>query len=389
MPEVEGRVTRLLHLSTMMLAITSSPPQLHVFHIPEEKLIGSLDLGAGGDATAILHPATWLNKIILGRESGVVQIWNIRTGKLIYETESFGSAVTCLAQSPALDVIGIGLHSGTIHIRNLRTDTQMQTFSQPQPIHSLTFRTDGPPLLASSSSTGRLSIFDLDKRRVVHTLETSSTNQPVNIIFLPNQPILLTTSRDNSIKLFVFENSGPRLLKSRTGHSAPPTALHTHSAKWLLSSAAGSLRAQSLFNDSQSFEFSQTALMEGYQKQAAGQGYAAANIADVVAIGSSSTRQEEWDAVITASRGERGARSWSWKRRTVGSHLFYTGDMSGVTAAAVSYCGNFGVVGSERGNIEVFNMQSGIKRKRYPPSTKWAYAQVFKRAYQECDICRT
>jgi len=80
MPEVNGRVTRLLHLSSMMLAITQSPARLHVFHIPQQELIGSLDLGEGGDVTAILHPATWLNKVLIGRESGVVQIWNIRTG---------------------------------------------------------------------------------------------------------------------------------------------------------------------------------------------------------------------------------------------------------------------------------------------------------------------
>ena len=80
MPELDSRVTRLLHLSTMMLAITSFPPQLHVFHIPQEELIGSLNLGEGGDVTAMLHPATWLNKIVLGRESGNVQIWNVRTG---------------------------------------------------------------------------------------------------------------------------------------------------------------------------------------------------------------------------------------------------------------------------------------------------------------------
>jgi len=344
-----------------MLAITSSPPQLHVFYIPEEKLIGSLDLGEGGDVTAILHPATWLNKILLGRENGGVQVWNIRTGysilkilpanrrKLIFETESFGSPVTCLAQSPALDIVGIGLHSGTIHIRNLRTDAEILTFSQPQPIHSLSFRTDGPPLLASSSSTGRLSIFDLNKRRVLHTLQTSSTSQPVNIAFLPNQPILLTTSKDNSIKLFIFEDSGPRLLKSRTGHSQPPTALHTHSAKWLLSSAAGSLRAQSLFNDSQSFEFSQSALMEGYQKQAAGQGYAGANIGDVIAIGSSCTRENDWDAIITASRGERGARTWSWKRKAVGNHLLYTGDKSAVTVSLQMHLGR-----SDQGRLFVF-----------------------------------
>jgi len=79
MPEVDGRVTKLLHLSTMMLVVTNSPPRLHTFDIPHQELIGSLDLDEGGDVTAILHPATWLNKIVLGRENGIVQIWNIRT----------------------------------------------------------------------------------------------------------------------------------------------------------------------------------------------------------------------------------------------------------------------------------------------------------------------
>ena len=244
---------------------------------------------------------------------------------------SFGSAVTALAQSPALDIIAIGLHSGQIHLRNLRTDTTILTFSQPQPVQSLSFRTDGQPLLASSSPTGRLSIFDLNKRRNIHTLETSPTSQIVNLAFLPGQPLLLTTSKDNAIKLFLFEDSGPRLLRSRSGHSSPPTILHTHTSRWLFSASGNSLRAQSLFNDSQSFEFSQTALMEGYAKMAAGQGYSASRMSDIIAIGSSETRENEWDAIITASRNERGARTWSWKRKAVGDHLLHTGDKSGVT----------------------------------------------------------
>lgn len=80
MPEIDGKVTRLLHLATMMVAISCSPPRLHVFNIPEEELMSSLNLGEGGEVTAIMHPATWLNKVVLGRESGQVQIWNIRTG---------------------------------------------------------------------------------------------------------------------------------------------------------------------------------------------------------------------------------------------------------------------------------------------------------------------
>ncbi len=71
--------------------------------------------------------------------------------------------------------------------------------------------------------------------------------------------------------------------------------------------------------------------MEGYHKQAAGQGYCVGRIGDVVAVGGSTTRENEWDSIITASRGERGARTWSWKRKTVGNHLLLTGDKSGVT----------------------------------------------------------
>ena len=272
--------------------------------------------------------------------------------KLLYETPSFGSAVTSLAQSPALDIVAIGLHSGTIHIRNLRTDSDIMTFSQPQPVQSLSFRTDGPPFMASSSPTGRISIFDLNKRRVIHTVETSPTSQAVNLQFLPGQPILLTTSKDNSIKLFIFEESGPRLLKSRTGHSAPPTRLHTHSSKWLLSSGDGSLRAQSLFNDSQSFEFSQTALMEGYLKQSAGQGYSAGRIGDVIAIGSSIVRENEWDSVITASRSERAARTWSWNRKAVGNHLLAMGDKTGVTVLGFTLV--LLMIGCERFSLRQF-----------------------------------
>jgi U3 small nucleolar RNA-associated protein 21 len=205
------------------------------------------------------------------------------------------------------------------------------TFSQPEPVQSLSFGTDGPPHLASSSPTGQINVFNLIKRRTQHSLSGSATSQPVNIVFLPGQPLLLTTSKDNSIKLFLFEESGPRLLKSRQGHASPPTTLQTHTAKWLLSASTNSLRSQSLFNDSQSFEFSQSSLLEGHQKLAAGQGAKTGRIGEVVAVASSITRENEWDAVVTASRGERGVRTWSWKRRTVGSHLVRSADKTGAT----------------------------------------------------------
>ena len=78
MPETSGRVTKLIHLSTLLIAVTTSPVQLHVFNIPQQSLVGTTDLDEGGEVLSIVHPATWLNKVVLGRENGVVQIWNIR-----------------------------------------------------------------------------------------------------------------------------------------------------------------------------------------------------------------------------------------------------------------------------------------------------------------------
>ena len=71
--------------------------------------------------------------------------------------------------------------------------------------------------------------------------------------------------------------------------------------------------------------------MGGFQKQAAGQGFSGGNVGDFIAIGVSMTRETEWDSILTASRGERGARTWSWKRKAVGEHIFHTGDKSAVT----------------------------------------------------------
>ena len=49
-------------------------------------------------------------------------------------------------------------------------------------------------------------------------------------ICFPNEPLLLTTSPDNSMKLWIFDmtDGGARLLRSREGHSAPPLCIRYH-----------------------------------------------------------------------------------------------------------------------------------------------------------------
>ena len=61
-----------------------------------------------------------MNKILLGSHQGKLQLWNIKSNKLIYAFDGFGAGVTVLAQAPAIDVAAVGLADGRIVIHNLR-----------------------------------------------------------------------------------------------------------------------------------------------------------------------------------------------------------------------------------------------------------------------------
>jgi U3 small nucleolar RNA-associated protein 21 len=73
-----------------------------------------------------------------------------------------------------------------------------------------------------------------------------------------------------------------------------------------------------------------------------------------------------WESVVTAHENDSKARTWFWGRKRAGRWAFQTGDGSNVTSVAMSPCGTFAVVGSEKGGIDMYNMQSGIHRQRYP-----------------------
>ena len=98
--------------------------------------------------TCAVHPSTYLNKILLGSQQGQLQLWNIRTSKLVYTFQGWGSQVQILTQSPAVDIVGVGLENGSIVIHNLKYDETVMRFHQEWgPVTSMSFRTgDGVKL---------------------------------------------------------------------------------------------------------------------------------------------------------------------------------------------------------------------------------------------------
>lgn len=169
-----------------------------------------------------MHPATYVNKFLIGFENGQMELWNIRTKTLIYtfnahieyltkhstsKSDFKMPAITYMEQSPACDVCAIGFSSGfsfegfificlgDILLMNLKTDKVLFSFKQGQAnsraketssggneVTSISFRTDSAaerfPYMTTGSSDGRVYVWHLgcpgraeEPRRLMLTLE--------------------------------------------------------------------------------------------------------------------------------------------------------------------------------------------------------------------------
>ena len=132
------------------------------------------------------------------------------------------SSVTALAQSPAIDVLGVGFASGEISIYDIRADEKiMRIFVREGPVRALAFRggercpstynvskvlhfADGHPALASASETGHISLWDLGTGgRLLHTIRGAHDGSIFALQWIPGQPLLISSGDDNSVKVCV------------------------------------------------------------------------------------------------------------------------------------------------------------------------------------------
>ncbi|RYQ94128.1 hypothetical protein Ahy_B08g089011 [Arachis hypogaea] len=94
--------------------------------------------------SCIMHPDTYLNKVLVGSEQGLMHLWNISTKKKIFEFKGWNSPITCCVSSPALDVVAVGCADGSIHVHNIRYDEELVTFTHSTRgfVTALSFCTD-------------------------------------------------------------------------------------------------------------------------------------------------------------------------------------------------------------------------------------------------------
>ncbi|ODO10103.1 hypothetical protein I350_02331 [Cryptococcus amylolentus CBS 6273] len=364
---------KMLIFGEDFLVLKNDGTGLFVYDLAARHLKNQITFHSSFTATTIMHPATYLNKVLIGSREGEMQLWNTRTCSLIYtfphENPSEPSAITTIVQSPAVDVVAVGYQDGAIRVHDIKHgDLVMQMKNDDGAVSALSFRMDGPPILASASAVGSLAVWDLSKGgRILHTMRGAHDQGITGLQWVQGQPLLITSSADNSVKQWVCDSPTgmPRLLKMRGGHHAPPSCIRYYGedGKQILTSGKDrSLRYTSVVRDSRSFELSQGSLI----KKAIGMGVTVdtLKLPQISSISSSSTRSKDWEDVLTAHTEDSVARTWRVQDKRLGAWTFDL-EEGYAQSVCVTACGNFGLVGSSTGEIKLWNMQSGKERKAF------------------------
>jgi len=69
----------------------------------------------------------------------------------------------------------------------------------------LLFTSDGEHQMCTGSSVGHIAVWDLEKRKLHSQIRCAHNAAVTGVKFLPSQPLLVTSSVDNSLKVsFIF-----------------------------------------------------------------------------------------------------------------------------------------------------------------------------------------
>nr|AAT68148.1 TA-WDRP-like [Danio rerio] len=332
---------------------------------------------ASFEVSALMHPSTYLNKILFGSSQGSLQLWNIKSNKLLFTFSGWSAAVTVLQQTPAVDVVGVGLASGQIIIHNIKFDETLMKFQQDWgPITALSFRTDGHPIMASGSPIGHIGLWDLEEKKLVSQMRDAHTTAIAGLTFLQNEPLLITNGADNAIRVWIFDVAGGdgRLLRQRMGHSAPPTKIRHYDQSGLNILSAGqdgTLQSFSTVHERFNKSLGHGTLNKAKAKKK-GVKYDTAKLPSITTFASETARQSDWDGIIACHRGFLMTTSWNYQKGSMGAHKLEPERFNRnrslnvhATAVDISSCGNFAVIALSSGHIDVYNMQSGLHRGHY------------------------
>ncbi|XP_026474515.1 WD repeat-containing protein 36 [Ctenocephalides felis] len=360
---------------------------LKMWDIKTEALHSELSFDSSTfQVSAILHPSTYINKILVGSEQGQMQLWNINTMKLLYTFKGWLKPIKVLEQAPAQDVVAIGLTDGTIILHNLKYDETVVEFQQDWGcVSSISFRTDSKPMMITGSMNGNIVYWDLEERKCIGQLENAHDGAVHGLQCLSGEPLLLTSSNDNTLKLWIFDmpDGGARLLRIREGHSAPPSFIRFHGSlgQNLLSAGADStLRIFNTVTETFNKSLGKASSNRKATKKKHRTAYDPLILPPIMEFTTEVTREKEWDNIAALHLDKLAVTTWSYDKLKMGElQLFHdrfrdtnkSHKYSKVyaTCLCLTNCGNFVLIGYNSGHLDRFNIQSGFHRGTYGSDT--------------------
>ena len=387
-------IDRLFLFGDQLISISFADRVMKVWVASTSEISGEVTFDDDFTPTCIVHPHTYLNKVVIGSREGFVEVWNTRTMKKIFRSSpgTFGGvAITCIEQSPALDVLGCGLADGRTVLYNAKFDNSVCEFydsdaARDGGITCLAFRSNlannsgsKAPSLVTGSACGKLAVWDLGSRQLLSSLPGAHDGPISALAFLPGQPLLLTAGADNAIRQWIFDqgDGSARLLRHRAGHKFPPRQARYYGGNTVASLADGtsgetgqllsfggldrSLWYMHTMREQQSREVSQGKLQSRARKLHVD--VANLKLPPILDLATSDAKQKDWSNIVTVHDGLACARVWSFDRLALNSDIKLTpADGSLPTCCAISFCGNFALVGTKAGGLSKFNLQSGLLR---------------------------
>ena len=365
-------IKQIMTFENTLLFITQKG-DLFIYEIHSGELISKIEK----KIEYFIHPLTYINKILFSLKSERYEedlnkfepnliLYDINEEKEIINYKDFfinkNSKINLLEQSPVIDIIAINFLDGDILLFNIKKNKTILKLNSQYKITSMTFsscNTMSHSLLVTGCDNGVINIWDLNKKSIHYTITNDFTSIS-NIIFLPEEPLMVITSeKDNSIKMYKMEKntSIPQLLKYRNGHTSSPLYLRFYGESaneesiQILSCDKNNLRNISLLSEQISKEFSSKKFNNSIRKH------------NLISFDYNEFRERDWGNIALVISDYERPIIYSYENSSINdTQPKLKTKNSFCTCVCISICGNFGFCGFKNGNIEKFNMQSGISR---------------------------
>lgn len=427
----EDALSLMLIVGNFLVTVSTEEHRVLSFRLPTSfkdkpgkspDIVTDISLPLDFHVSAICHPQTYVNKILLGSRDGRCMLINLRSRSIVHTFPSFGAGVTVLTPSPVVDVVAVGTEDGRVILHNFKFDESVATYEHEDneadkaqdasivAIQAVSFRTDGSETMVSSDKSGNLLLWDLNEKRLLSAALKVHHGGVAVVEFLESEPILVTAGKlDNALKVHIFDGSEgeARLLRCREGHRLPPYKVRFcgRSSNTMVSVGLDrELRLVSTIRDNKNKTFSQSSLSKMGAKArkrkrvqkgvevGARDPTLAGLLPPVTALATSTSRvrDEDFANIVTAHANREQVYTWQSKSTCAFRYVLKPGPRPGqlklkfdamreslsgkkskkankrkvvenrtAMCVDISACGNFAIVGYINGQVHIYNLQSG------------------------------